>query len=115
MSRYDTGAAVLPDRTRRKADAPRPNDPIQDSEGANSGRRDLVVVNPKQMPPKETQHRGKPSRYADTLFLAHMFASKFNAPQQREKRRADPADANASYRKSGKRPAKTGRVLSKKV
>lgn len=112
------------DRTRRTLAGSLPSerpsgpavDPVQDNAEAKAGAeantvsRELVVVNPKQTAPK-----GKPSRYADALFLAHMFASKFDAPQQREKRRADPADANASYRKSAKRPAKLGRVLSKKV
>ena len=101
---------MLPDRTRRNADAPYPADPVRDTDEPKSGRRDLVVVNA-----KETPRKSKPSRYADALFLAHMFASKFDAPQQREKRRADPADVNASYRKSAKRPAKPGRVVSKKV
>jgi len=119
---------VLADRTRRTPAGSLPNerasgrasDPAGDAvpdtmpsragAEAAAGPRDLVVVNPKQMTPK-----GKPSRYADALFLAHVFASKFDVPQQREKRRADPADANASYRKSAKRPAKLGRVLSKKV
>lgn len=81
-----------------------------DKPAPGAGPRDLAVVNPKQPAPK-----AKPSRYADALFLAHVFASKFDAPQQREKRRADPADANASYRKSAKKPAKLGRVLSKKI
>jgi phage protein D len=126
MSQFDAGAAVLADRTRRNPAGPRPNervsdssdDPARDATETNAAAeaasacssRDLVVVNPKQTSPK-----GKPSRYADALFLAHVFASKFDAPQQREKRRADPADANASYRKSGKLPAKLGRVLSKKI
>ena len=57
---------------------------------ASAGTRDVVVVNPKRTVPNK-----QPSRYADALFLAHVFASKFDAPQQREKRRADPADANA--------------------
>ncbi len=98
------------DRTKRNADAARTSDPVRDSGEPQSGRRDLVVVNP-----KETPRKGKPSRYADALFLAHIFASKFDAPQTRDKRRADPADANASYRKTAKRPARPGRVLSKKV
>jgi hypothetical protein len=110
MSRFDAGAAVPADRTKRNADAARADDPVRDNSEPQSGRRDLVVVNP-----KETPRQGKPSRYADALFLAHIFASKFDAPQTREKRRADPADANASYRRSAKRPARPGRVLSKKV
>lgn len=85
-------------------------DPVRHNADEKSGSRTVIVVNPKQ-----TQRASKPSRYADSLFLAHMFASKFDAPQQREKRRAEPADANASYRKGDRQPAKTGRVLSKKV
>jgi hypothetical protein len=102
--------AVPADRTKSGQDASRAGDPVRDESESKSESRDLVVVNP-----KETPRKGKRSHYADTLFLAHMFASKFDAPQQREKRRADPADANASYRKGAKRPVKTGRVLSKKV
>jgi hypothetical protein len=93
-----------------EAASARADDAALDNAAAGTGSRDLAVVNPKQTAP-----RGKPSRYADALFLAHVFASKFDAPQQREKRRADPADANASYRKSAKKPSKLGRVLSKKI
>ena len=92
----------------RRSDAA--DDAATDKPSPGAGQRDLAVVNPKQTAPK-----AKPSRYADALFLAHVFASKFDAPQQREKRRADPADANASYRKSAKKPTKLGRVLSKKI
>ena len=102
---------MLADRTRRNTEASTGADPVRDNTDPDaSGRRDLVVVNPKQTPRKAGE-----SRYADALFIAHMFASKFDAPQTREKRRAEPADANASYRKSAKRPAKTGRFLSKKI
>lgn len=102
---------MLADRTKRNLDATRAGDPVRDE---TAETRDLIVVNPKETTGKSTS-AGKPSRYADALFLAHVFASKFDAPQQRTKRRADPADANASYRKSAKRPAKTGRMLSKKA
>ena len=101
---------MLPDRTKSDKDASQSGDRVRDESESKSERRDLVVVNP-----KETPHKGKRSRYADTLFLAHMFASKFDAPQQREKRRADPADANASYRKSARQAVKPGRYLSKKI
>ena len=105
---------MLADRIKRpSAGSPRSapaDDAAPDSSAASTGPRELALVNPKQTAPK-----AKPSRYADALFLAHVFASKFDAPQQREKRRADPADANASYRKSAKKPAKLGRVLSKKI
>lgn len=111
MSRFDAGAGVPADGTKRSAGVTchnhPPRDPVRDERCEPRG---LVVVNPKQM-----QAKAKPSRYADALFLAHMFASKFDAPQQREKRRADPADVNASYRKSARQPVRPGRVLSKKV
>ncbi len=115
MSQFEAGAAAVPvDKSKRSISVSRESVPesesVRDEADATSGRRDLVVVNPKSTP-----HKGKPSRYADALFLAHMFASKFDAPQQREKRRADPADANASYRKSTRQPGRPGRVLSKKV
>lgn len=96
-------------RSNEAAAAP-DTEPVRHKADEKTGRRDVIVVNPEQ-----TQRSGKPSRYADALFLAHMFASKFDAPQQREKRRAEPADANASYRKGDLQPAKTGRVLSKKI
>ncbi len=102
------------DRIGRIPAPPRPAarkaDPVRDRSEPDNDRRDLIVVNPAQ-----TQPKSKLSRYTDALFLAHVFASKYGAPQQREKRRADPGDANASYRKSAKRPALPGRVLSKKV
>ena len=113
MSRFDAGAPVPAGRTRRNTDASRASDPVRDSADANasSSPRDLIVVNEKR-----TQRPTKPSRYADALFLAHVFASKFDAPQTREKRRAEPGDANASYRANVKRPApRLGRVLSKKI
>jgi hypothetical protein len=102
------------DKIKRIASTPQPRrratDAVRDSEEPAAGRREVAVVNTTQTAPK-----GKPSRYADALFLAHAFASKFDVPQQREKRRAEPGEANASYRKSAKRPAKLGRVISKKV
>ena len=108
---------MFADRTKRIAAAPLSReerepatDTVRDDPQSSAGPRDVVVVNPKRTAPNK-----QPSRYADALFLAHVFASKFDAPQQREKRRADPGDANASYRKSAKKPSKLGRVLSKKI
>ena len=102
---------MLADRTKRNAEAQSQSDPVRDKADRDEPKRDLVVVNEKQT----TRKAAKPSRYADALFLAHMFASKFDAPQTRTKRRADPAEANATYRKSEKRAPKPGRVVSKKV
>lgn len=101
---------MLADKTRRNADTRPPSDPVRDRDAPEEPGRDLVVVNPKQ-----TTRKGPRSRYADALFLAHVFATKFDAPQTRQKRRADPAEANASYRKGAKRPARHGYTVSKKV
>jgi len=71
-------------------------------------RRELVVVNP---PARERPS----SRLADATFLAHMFATKIWAPQTREKRRADPSDANRSYRKATQPSVPTGRLVSRSI
>lgn len=94
----------------RNAGSSRSKDPVRDSENSGSSRRDLVPVNA-----AVTSKPGTRSRLTDSLFVAHLFATRFQEPQTREKRRADPADANASYRKGAKPPAKTGRFLSKKI
>jgi hypothetical protein len=85
------------------------SDPGRDKADATA-RRELVPVDVQKTNKSFTR-----SRLTDTLFLAHLFATRFQEPQTREKRRADPADANASYRNSAKQPARTGRFLSKKI
>ncbi len=97
------------DRKDTKGRSPASTDPDRDNP-AKSGSRELVPVDATIAPKSLTR-----SRLVDTLFLAHLFATRFQEPQTREKRRAEPADANASYRKGAKRPAKPGRFLSKKV
>ena len=77
---------MFADRTKRIAAAPLPReqsepatDTVRDDAQASASPRDVVVVNPKRTAPNK-----QPSRYADALFLAHVFASKFGAPQQRD-------------------------------
>lgn len=82
-------------------------DPDRDS--ADTPRRALVVINP------VVTERHVRSRLTDAVFLAHMFATKFRAPQTCEKRRAEPDDANASYRKANQPAARTGRIVSRKI
>jgi hypothetical protein len=98
------------DKDNRKADLSRSEEPVRDSASSGSARRDLVPVSETIANKPLTR-----SRLSDSLFVAHLFATRFQEPQTREKRRADPADANASYRNSAKRPARTGRFLSKKI
>ena len=74
-----------------------------------SHQRAIVAINPMITEPHTR------SRLADAMFLAHMFATKFRAPQTCAKRRAEPADADASYRKSTQPAVRTGRLVSRKV
>ncbi len=81
----------------------------RDKRPAPSERRELVALEP-------AEPRGKPqSRLADALFLAHLFATRFQAPQTREKRRAEPGEASASYRGAAQHAAPAGRTLSRKI
>lgn len=92
----------------RDMEAGDPTAPDRDSIRALPSRA-LVAVNP-----IVTERQGR-SRLADAMFLAHMFATKFRAPQTCEKRRAAPDDANASYRKATQPVARTGRIVSRKI
>lgn len=74
-----------------------------------SQQRALVTINP------TLTERHVRSRLSDAMFLAHMFATKFRAPQTCEKRRAAPGDADASYRKATQPAVRTGRIVSRKV
>lgn len=74
-----------------------------------SHQRAVVAVNPM------VTERHARSRLADAMFLAHMFATKFRAPQTCEKRRAEPGDAEISYRKAAQPAVRTGRLVSRKV
>lgn len=72
-------------------------------------QRALIPVN------QETTERPARPRLTDAVFLAHMIATKVRAPQTCEKRRADPDDANASYRQTTQPIARTGRIVSRKI
>jgi hypothetical protein len=50
----------------------------------------IAASAPREVPP--SLPRG------DAAFLAHLIATKAHAPQTREKRRAEPAEALAAYR-----------------
>ena len=105
----------MPNRNGAKGGKPASIDPTRDIDPTKDNADDLKS---RQLVPVELPNPSKPltrSRLTDTMFVAHLFATRFQEPQTREKRRADPADANASYRKSAKKPAKVGRFLSKKI
>jgi hypothetical protein len=48
-------------------------------------------------------------------FIAHLIAIKEQAPQTRERRRAEPDEAIAAYGARDCRPASTGRVVSRSL
>ena len=101
---------MLADRPTYDPDVPAPctqGTPVRASE-----RRDLVVL-ANRAPAKG---RKPTSRLADASFLAHVVATKFKVPQTRQKRQAEPDEANASYRMAARRPApRPGCVLSRKI
>ena len=74
-----------------------------------SHHRALVDLNPM------VTERHAHSRLPDVMFLAHMVATKFRAPQTCAKRRAEPGDADISYRKAAQPAVRTGRIVSRKI
>ena len=48
----------------------------------------------------------------DCGFIAHLIATKAQAPQTRTRRRAEPGEAISAYAGLGQRPSTTGRILS---
>lgn len=97
------------DKMNRKANSARSKDAALDNGSNADGKRDLARVTPGIANKSLTR-----SRLTDTLFLAHLFASRFQEPQPPEQRRTSPAADNASYRKNAKRPAKRRRIVSEK-
>jgi hypothetical protein len=51
----------------------------------------------------------------DCGFIAHLIATKAQAPQTRNRRRAEPGEAISAYNGLGQRPAAAGRVLSRSL
>lgn len=98
----------MPDQTKRDGETTDAATPDRDS-ADTSHQRAIVAINP------TVTERHARSRLADVMFLAHMFATKFRAPQTCEKRRAEPGDADISYRKAAQPAVRTGRIVSRKV
>jgi hypothetical protein len=46
-------------------------------------------------------------------FIAHLIATSAQEPQTRARRRATPDEASAAYRALGRRPAASGRKVSR--
>lgn len=51
----------------------------------------------------------------DSGFLAHLIATKAQAPQTRTRRRAEPGEAISAYAGLGQRPTSAGRILSRSL
>jgi hypothetical protein len=51
----------------------------------------------------------------DCGFIAHLIATKAQAPQTRTRRRAEPGEAISAYAGLGQRPSAAGRILSRSL
>jgi hypothetical protein len=71
----------------------------------------LVPVGPVN---RDTAWRPDASR-PDCGFVAHLIATKAQAPQTRNRRRAEPTEAISAYVGLGQRPSPAGRVLSRSL
>jgi hypothetical protein len=57
----------------------------------------------------------RPSPRANADFVAHLIATKTQAPQTRARRRAEPEQAIAAYGAVGQWPTPAGRTLSRSL
>ena len=72
----------------------------------------LVPVAPVNRDDPERPHQaGRP----DCSFIAHLIATKEQAPQTRTRRRAELAEAIGAYAGLGQRPTSAGRILSRSL
>jgi hypothetical protein len=101
-------AALAADQTPGEAETTDAVTPDRDN-ADSSHQRAVVAINP-----MVTERRAR-SHLADVMFLAHMVATKFRAPQTCSKRRAEPGDADVSYRKAAQPAVRTGRIVSRRV
>ncbi|HEX3506055.1 MAG TPA: hypothetical protein VHU22_21950 [Xanthobacteraceae bacterium] len=53
----------------------------------------------------------RPANRPDCGFIAHLIATKAQAPQTRARRRAEPDEAISAYVALGQRPSAAGRIL----
>jgi hypothetical protein len=53
----------------------------------------------------------RPASYPDCGFIAHLIATKAQAPQTRARRRAEPDEAISAYAALGQQPSAAGRIL----
>jgi hypothetical protein len=95
VSRIETGNVMRLGEV-NKAFSQRQDAPARHAEGERAESRALVALAP------VTTSRESASDYRQAAFLAHLIAMKAQAPQTRERRRAEPDEAIAAYRASAK-------------
>jgi hypothetical protein len=64
--------------------------------------------------PRRSEHTPRPTRHPSAPFVAHLLATRMQAPQTRARRRAEPEDAIAVYRSMTK-PVTGSRVFGTRV
>jgi len=76
-------------------------------EGQGTALITIEVPRPSQRPPQSTRHPSAP-------FVAHLLATRMQAPQTRARRRAEPEEAITVYRSMTK-PVSQARVFGTRV
>ena len=71
----------------------------------------LVPVRPVNRDTERPHHASRP----DCGFLAHLIATRAQAPQTRNRRRAEPGEAISAYAGLGQRPSAAGRIVSRSL
>jgi hypothetical protein len=74
-------------------------------------KTELVPVAPSEQECSSTPASGR----CNADFIAHLVATKNQAPQTRLRRRAEPAEAIAAYSALGQWPMPSGRALSRSL
>ncbi len=67
------------------------------------------------MPINRDADEPRPMSRPDCGFVAHLIATKAQAPQTRTRRRVEPGEAISVYAGSGQPPRAVGRVLSRSL
>jgi K+-sensing histidine kinase KdpD len=73
-------------------------------------RKALIAIEP----PRGSEHLAQSARHPSAVFVAHLIATRMQAPQTRTRRRAEPNEAIAVYRSMTK-PVASRRILGRRV
>jgi len=75
-----------------------------------SQQRELIVIEA----PRRDEHSSRLPRHPSAPFIAHLLATRMQAPQTRARRRAEPEEVNAGYRSMTK-PVSCNRTFGTRV